>query len=510
MKPAKPIHRVWIIWSVVIALSSCGVPPPDSDLPSPVASTPPVSAVNATEGETPYKNEKALSLSSATVEPTLIPEPDYLTLQDRNPFPKNRLQSLPTTELADNRIGHIVSNFWDLNLPNEGWIQDDFVNLGAKWVRLSINEADAAQVNWDHPETEILPGYDETISSIAAKGITIVYRLQFWDKAYHASGGAVTAPRFKTPEEVHRYTDFARFIVAQFKDRIQYYEIWNEPAQVPSNDNLMAIDVEDYLNLVRQAIPVIREEYPEAKIAVGSISGMPVPEIQEYLFTILGSDFIPQVDLITWHPLFGDSPETDPEYYRTYPQLVQKIKEMAVANGFQGEFMAEEIIYRSPDCSWCNPSDHLYSDVTAAKYYARGIMLHLGMDVGVGIAGNSHVRRVSFTTIQNLCTIMAGARAEDIPITIDSQAANIRGYTFVYPNGDRLIALWTDGVAVKWDPGVSATVTAQGIHAKKVTALDALNDYEQELVFREENGNLVIPDLMVKDYPIILHLKLAD
>ena len=31
-------------------------------------------------------------------------------------------------------------------------------------------------------------------------------------------------------------------------------------------------------------------------------------------------------------------------------------------------------------------------------------------------------------------------------------------------------------------------------------------DFEQELIASEENGNLVIRDLVVKDYPIILRL----
>jgi hypothetical protein len=406
--------------------------------------------------------------------------------------------------LTDNRIGWIVSDFWHLGLPNESWIESEFSNFGAKRIRLSINEADTGQVDWSKPELEIEPSHDDTITDIAARGIRITYRLQFWDKAFHESGGEVPSPRFKTEDQILRYLDFVRFIIRHFKDRVQYYEIWNEPSHLPAD--IMTIEVDDYLNLVRRTIPVIREEYPEAKIVVGSISGMNDPAIREYLFTILKSDIMPSVDVITWHPMFSTSPEYESQYYYEYPSIVQQIMEIASSHGFMGEYMAEEFAYRSPDCTWCNPSDYLYSNIVAGKYYARDIMLHLGMDVSAGVAGNSSTRQESFTAIQNLCNIMAGATLESLSIEIQSQATNIKSYSFTLPNGERLIALWTDGIAVDQDPGVNATLIIRGVSAQKVIGLDILNDFEQQILTSVEDGNLVIPDLFVKDYPIILRI----
>ena len=79
-------------------------------------------------------------------------------------------------------------------------------------------------------------------------------------------------------------------------------------------------------------------------------------------------------------------------------------------------------------------------------------------------------------------------------------------YTFVLPNGDTLVALWTDGVAVDDDPGVSATLTFPGSSVQSVIGIDVLHGFEQELIIETENGNLVIRSLLVKDYPIILRL----
>jgi hypothetical protein len=436
------------------------------------------------------------------VSPT--PEPAYLILQAGNSSPKFPLQSKPTSELADNRIGWIVSDFWHLGLPNESWVESEFLNFGAKRVRLSINEADTGQVDWSKPELQIEPSHDDLITNITEQGIRVTYRLQFWDKAFHESGGQVPAPRFKTEDEIQRYLDFVRFIVHHFKDRVQYYEIWNEPSHLPSD--IMSIEEDDYINLVRRTVPVIREEYPEAKIVVGSISGMNNPAIREYLFTILKSDIMPSVDVITWHPFFSTSPEYESSYYYEYPSIVQQINDTAYTHGFKGEYMAEEFVYRSPDCTWCNPSDYLYSNIAAGKYYARDIVLHLGMDVSAGVAGNSSTRIESFTTIQNLCNIFAGAKPEKLTIEIQSQATNVRIFSFSLPDNERLIALWTDGIAVDQDPGVKATLIIKGTTAPKVFGVDILNDFEQQMLMRAEDGNLIIPDLLIKDYPIILRI----
>jgi len=66
--------------------------------------------------------------------------------------------------------------------------------------------------------------------------------------------------------------------------------------------------------------------------------------------------------------------------------------------------------------------------------------------------------------------------------------------------------LWTNGELVEDDPGVNATLTFPNLSAQKVIGIDVLNGFEQELIIEMVNGDLVIRDLLVKDYPIILRL----
>jgi hypothetical protein len=435
----------------------------------------------------------------------------FVVFQEGNNLPKTRLQPKRSKELADNRIGAQWSNLWQ-PFGYQEILNSEISGMGLKRVRLTINEAEAetnqggtiSGIDWSKPELSILPNHDDWITSIADNGVTITYILTFWDKANHPGGWGPTHPRFKTEEEILRYLEYVRFIVRHFKDRVQYFDIWNEPDNC--GNLVQCIEVADYINLVRRAVPIIHQEYPEAKVVVGSTTGLNNQSSQAYLFNILNSDIMPLVDVIAWHPMYGISPEHNSQYYYQYPSLVQEIKDVASAHGFKAEYRGDELTWRSPDCFWCYPGDPLDSNTVAAKYYARGIVMHLGMDVTAGTGGLSSLRRESFATVRNLCTITAGARPVSLPMEIQSEASNIKSYSFSLANGNHLVALWTDGIAVDDDPAINATLTIPGFSGQMATGIDVLYGFEQKLITSSEGDNLVIRDLMVKDYPIILRI----
>jgi hypothetical protein len=295
-----------------------------------------------------------------------------------------------------------------------------------------------------------------------------------------------------------------RFIVNHFKDRIHYYEIWNEP---DIGYPFQYIEAADYINLAKRTIPVIREIDPEAKIIVGGVSGFNNPASREYLYEILQSDVMPMVDVISWHPFFGASPQYDDvrEYYYEYPSLVQEIKDLATAHGFVGEYSADELTWRTP-LNADEGQPWSYSEITAAKYYARGIVSHLGMDVGVGVMIDPRLMVIRSTT-GNLCTLLVGAKPESLSIEIQSQSANVVNYSFSLPNGDQLIVYWSNGVAVDDDPGSPSTVIIPSFSNWNATGIDVLNGIEQNLITDNENGNLIIHGFLIKDYPIIIRLS---
>jgi hypothetical protein len=430
-----------------------------------------------------------------------------LTLQHANNLPAIHLQHRPSRELLDNRIGVNYS----------GWAIPEFLGfldllvyeMGVKWARVAIHAQEPEYVHWDKPELSISPFHDAAFTRMADNGLKMKYVLTFWDKATYPGGQGAPCARFKTEGEIERYLEFVRLIVRHFKDRIEYYELWNEP-DIP-NYCPKWIEVQDYINLVRRTVPVIREEYPAAKIVVGAVSGPydphaeGYPSAEEFLYTSLQSDIMPLVDVVSWH---GNGPAPDCEslrdFYYEYPSMVQQIKDVASAHGFDGEYQGNELGYRTPETA--QPDTHcVHSPTVAAKYSGRNIVMHLGMDMRVTVSGGSG------TVGPNLCTAVAGALPAALPVQIQTAATNTVSYTFSSPNDAYLVALWTDGIAAEYDPGIPATVTVPlplpGSVDHKVTGIDVLHGFEQPLMASEEDGNLVIRNLLVKDYPILLRVS---
>jgi hypothetical protein len=433
----------------------------------------------------------------------------------------SRLVALPSAELADNRIGVHFINLWHLE-PEAfpGFVLDasHLLGMGAKRVRFSINDLDYFKVDWSKPEFSIDPAHDAFITTLANAGVGMTFVLSFWDTERAAQGWTVPTPRFKTEHEIQRYLEFVRFMVGHFKDRIERYEIWNEPS-LPNK--IQSIDVDDYLRLVKRTVPVVREEFPEAKIVVGGTHSLIDEASQEYLYRILRSDVMPLVDVVSWHPMYGSSPEYvtswPPEhgvspghtwhrdYYYGYPALVRDIRGVAAAHGFQGEFVADEIHWNTPDVP--EPPWPTYSETTSAKYYTRVTLMNRGLDVSVTQLLLPD-KPTLLNALRNLNTVMAGNESIGLPVEIDIDYEDPLAYcAFRYPNGDRMLAVWTDGIAQDEDPGVPATITFPGLVAGRATGIDVLHGFEQNLVFEIDSGNTTIRGLLVKDYPILVRLS---
>jgi hypothetical protein len=423
-------------------------------------------------------------------------------LQEGNNLGRTYLQPSSLGDLADNRIGDLFPlDRHPLPCPpaEEDWSFTHVDYLGLKWVRTSLDRLELEQV-WstgDYSQFEINPCQDEIVSLLAENDITILYTIVYWDETLHTEN----YPDYQNEEEIQRYLDYTRLIVRHFKHRIQYYEILNEAVHY--------VNLADYLNLIRRVVPVIREEDPQAKIVVGGATDLRHAYSLEYFFGVLRSDIMPLVDGVAMHPMYGASPQyaETKRYYYDYPSLVQRTRDIASAHGFSGEYFAEEMSWRTA----ANPNPYEpweYTTIVAAKYYARGIVMNLGMDIWAGIAGESYDTFPPVVeVVQNLSTVLAGARPVPLPMQVESEEDLIRSYTFSTTTGDRLVALWSDGVAADFDPGLAATLIFPGVRASRVVGIDVLYGIEQQLVTENNDGDLVIRNLVVKDYPVFLRLS---
>jgi len=445
---------------------------------------------------------------------------EFEWFQTGNTQPITQLQHKQSIELLNNHMGDF---FCLKNPPNKNFIMDHvdvITSFGYKWDFLTIDWFDFTEVlkTGEYSEFIITPEQDKVITDLVNNGINVIYCLVYYEPVEidvpfsfeNLEPYSVKDPdnegRFRTEGEIQRYLDYVRFIVGHFKDRIKYYQILNEPLNGIRGQYVKS---EDYINLIKRVIPVIRDECPDAKIIVGSVFGLPdergclptEPTCYEYLFNILNSDIMPLVDGISFHP----SPELSPEYggdnyYKYYRETIQEIKDVATSHGFKGEYITEGPTFA---CQARPPQTHYYSDIIAAKYNSRSVIMHLNKNVTVILPLEEGLLKAR--AVQNLCTIMAGTEPASLPVEIKSEETNIRSYSFSLPDNDNLIALWTDGVAVDEDPGVVAVLTLHDFTSQDVMGIDVLKGFKQPIVTSNTNGNLVIQNLIVRDYPLILH-----
>jgi hypothetical protein len=427
------------------------------------------------------------------------PQPKENTLQLGNDHSSTILSPKSSINLEDNRIGgnaqtiHIDSRYWD---------------AGLKWMRVILDPMGEWQyADWNADEYAIDPDAERVIDGLVTKGIKVMLVLDVW----------LTEERtinYKTEEEIAIFSDWVRFVVRQFKGRVDYYEILNEPNLDLKSPSGMPVPA--YVNLVQRVVPIIREEDPGAKIVVGAVPDTRFHDARNWIWDLLDSGIMPFVDGLSWHGMYGAAPSGDnrgnrqlrhpqvKNYWENYPEYIEEIKTVAASNGFKGEFMTEEMLWRTPDMPHETEPDR-FTDISAAKYYARAIIIHLGHNVAPGLAlpPDDDMPR-AYSIIQALSTIMAGAKPADLSVAIESELENIKYYSFDLSNGDKLLAIWSDDTAVDNDPGVSTILKFEGYFAQNVIAIDALEGIQQELIIEIQPDNILIPHLLVKDYPIIL------
>jgi len=436
-----------------------------------------------------------------------LPTGRPISMQAGNGSPARQLIPGTSERLADNRIGCM--------LPLLRWEDESAARstastinaVGDKWVRISFDLFDAADAiaMKAYSTEQVAEAQDTYLTALTERGVQVLYCLNYWDpgSANELERQLRNELRFRNADDKERYLDYVRFIVNATAGRVRYYEVLNEPTP-----NGVALDV--YLDLARASVGLIRELAPRAGVVIGAITNTAYPIPRQYLLGIASSDIMSAVDGLSWHGMYGASPRADylRDYYQMYPALVREIKQTARVHGFQGEFIVEEMVWRTirnpnADEPWT------YSETEAAKYYLRAIVMHLGLDVMAGYGGELVEQIPSIINpISRLCTVMAGHQAIDMPVDIRIAYGGPVAYcTFRYPNGDRMVAVWKDGVAQDEDAGVPATIVFPGLTAGGVVGIDVLYGFEQELGFGTDGGSTVVRDVLVRDYPVLIRLS---
>ena len=424
-------------------------------------------------------------------------------------------------------------------------------DVGFKWVRLAYCEAGNSPLHWYYVEREkgkyqMDPRVDEAITQTVDAGVNIVLTLAYANWLYAEEPKVrpqrtlpelwpMTAdmpPAPVEPKMREGFKNYVRFMVRHFKDRIRYYEVWNEPdvwcGWVPGGAN-----VQEFCSLVKEVAPIVKEEHPEARVVLGSSAWIPAQYeergTRRWLYDCLDEGVGPYVDAIGFHPYYNLSPEACT--YRSYARLIREFQAYAESHGFQGEYMATEYhwIADYPPSDRQKGMDYFPTEIQKAKNLARAVVENVALRVipfwcetwnsqqcAIGLLRNGFASYPDspvttepvYYVMRTLCTVLEGVEPIELSVTFSDNLHLHQSYAFRKGSDEVLVALWLPGASRDDHSGYPTDVLVNGVRAREIQVIDMLNGLQQELIWKQEESSVVLPKLVVRDYPLVLCLKL--
>jgi len=213
---------------------------------------------------------------------------------------------------------------WD---PKEvyPWMND----LPVKWARLQTGwarvEKEKGKYDWEW--------LDESVDGLIDRGFKPFFNVGYGN--LHYTEGDMGYHPLLTDHALKGWKNFVVALAQRYKNKITHYEIWNEPnlAGFWKPDR---VNPSNYVRLVKETAPLIRQNAPNSVIVGGVTSRIPYNFIKPLFEEGLGQ----LIDIFSFHP-YGTIPERYNERIIALKKLAQsynpRIKLWQGENGFPSE-----------------------------------------------------------------------------------------------------------------------------------------------------------------------------
>ena len=145
-----------------------------------------------------------------------------------------------------------------------GWIRQEFV-----WEDIEIHGKGDFEDRRHEPYRSAWDKYDRIVDAAEARGLELIVRISNPPEWTRAAGDAPGT--FAPPDDVQDFADFTSAVVARYKGRIRYYQLWNEPNIYPEWGSY-PIDPEAYTELLRAGAMAARAADPNVVIIAGALA----------------------------------------------------------------------------------------------------------------------------------------------------------------------------------------------------------------------------------------------
>lgn len=447
-----------------------------------------------------------------------------------------------------------------------GTLDDELVakaaEIGVKWTRLGASwssiEKESGTYDWDETDKAFEVALKNGITPFITigGGNTLYSKLSTYDDPKLAEiYGFRPEPPIMDPVAMEAFLAFAKATIDRYKDKIDYWEVWNEP----NHRNYWGgtPDGKEYGKLLVETAKLIRKIDPDCKIIGGSMAGIN-PEFTEDFLSV-GSDQL--IDIISYHN-YGAVPEERVykaiELWKVIDKYNPDIELWQGECGYPSHSSSRDYRGRAPwglniQAKWLLRQsfvDTYYCKATLSNYFKlvhnrgrgekqeRTNLRPIDKIFGFPERGGSRVRtkgvnekclltnpdferKPAFYAYQNLCAVW---KPEYKPRPVDYKVEVLdQGIfygigeeddafpsvplvaTFSDEEGNNLLAWWLPWNMQEYLPELAkVAITLEGLQFIDAVMLDPLTGEVYEINIENSNNGCSVKEAVLADYPFIV------
>ena len=400
--------------------------------------------------------------------------------------------------------------------------------LGVKWAR--------CQTGWARTETR--PGaydfawLDSVVDALRKIGVQPWFNLGYGNRLYTPDAADATAvgwaPVF-SPEAREAWARYTRAIAQHYRDRVQHWEIWNEP-NIKSFWQPRNPSPDDYVELVKLTAPIITQRVPNAVIVAGAFSRMPTEYLQRCLELGLG-DYVHKV---SYHP-YRAIPEGEcTKSLTAYEREVAQWRELLRKHKPGLELWQGENGAPSQDGTAGALSQYHWTETRQAKWVTRRILSDLRLKLELTsyfhmvdmvnyvttkgpsgktnfkglLRGSDYTPKLSYFAYQCLCALFDAQTVRvDLPLELPT-AETAKAVTAAFVrNGRPIYAYWLPADLNEQIPTRPIDITIPDAKQAPLTdpvLIDPLTAGVHRLASAKQQGGAWKITAPVADYPLLL------
>lgn len=447
------------------------------------------------------------------------------------------------SEISVSRIG-IGFEKLDRGLFDPTLAYDKLGQIGAKWARL--------QSGWQR--TERIRGQydfawlDAIVDALRARGMQPWICLCYGNDLYNPEAenvfGAVGVPPIFTAAQRQAWAAYVQATVAHFRDRVDHWEIWNEPDGTWCWKH--GPNAAEYGRFCADTAAAIRAAQPDATVIGGAVCKFSAS--LAYTDTALAAGMADAIDVLSYHA-YSPNETAVAEPVRALRALLRAYNlRIRVMQGETGSQSRDDGHGALAGAAWTPMRQakqclrHAVLDLAMGmeltSYFScvdmaealggRNDDLHSRTDYGYfglletefdenGIASGGYRPKPAYYAYRNLCAAFAEDPAQsDLPILrIVAPSRRMQGHDFdgaVQMHGFRradgaaALAYWhpADLLTTDFESTVSFRVTHMTGELRVIDLLHGDVYAVPESMIEQEDGELTLRGLPVTDYPLLL------